>query len=160
MTELCYKAQESDQMQLTESLIQYVLICGMKDSKHRVRLLMQPDLNLQRTIQTGQTAEETKIQTKILDTTSERRPAEKAHIWSSNHYKKWRKNARLPFPEMARILTKTQDHISKVKLTTVVEGYQEAPFSIAVIPRCRGWLYSFPWIALLYPWYIPYIIEC
>ena len=26
--------------------------------------------------------------------------------------------------------------------------------------RCRGGRYSFPWIAPIYPWYIPYITEC
>ena len=46
------------------------------------------------------------------------------------------------------------------KLATVVEGDQKAPFSIATTPRCRGGCYSFPWIAPLYPWYIPYITEC
>ena len=34
------------------------------------------------------------------------------------------------------------------------------PFSIATTPRCRGGHYSFPWIAPLYPWYVPYIAEC
>ena len=46
------------------------------------------------------------------------------------------------------------------KLATVIEGDQKAPFSIATIPRCRGERYSFPWIAPLYPWYVPYIAEC
>ena len=49
---------------------------------------------------------------------------------------------------------------SKVKLATVVEGNQKVPFSIATKPRCRGGRYSFPWIAPLYPWYVPYIAEC
>ena len=43
---------------------------------------------------------------------------------------------------------------------TVVEGDQKAPFSIATTPRCKGGRNSFPWIAPLYPWYIPYIAEC
>ena len=47
-----------------------------------------------------------------------------------------------------------------VMLATVVEGDQKAPFSIATTLRCRGGRYSFPWIALLYPWYVPYITEC
>ena len=34
--------------------------------------------------------------------------------------------------------------IVKVKLATVVEGDQRAPFSIATTPRCRGGRYSFP----------------
>ena len=47
-----------------------------------------------------------------------------------------------------------------VKLSPFVEGDQKAPFSIATTPRCREGRYSFPWIASLYPWYIPYIAEC
>ena len=42
-------------------------------------------------------------------------------------------------------------HIYLVKLATVVEGDQKAPFSIATTPRCRGGRYSFSRIALLYP---------
>ena len=37
------------------------------------------------------------------------------------------------------------------KLTTVVEGGQKAPFSIATTLSCRGGRYSFSWIAPLYP---------
>ena len=48
----------------------------------------------------------------------------------------------------------------QVKLVTVVEGDQKAPFSIASTPRCREGHYSFPWIDTLYPWYVPYIAEC
>ena len=44
-------------------------------------------------------------------------------------------------------------YISKV-------GDQKAPFSIATTPTCRGGRYSLPWIAPLYPWYVPYIAEC
>ena len=39
----------------------------------------------------------------------------------------------------------------KVKLVTVVEGDQKAPFSIATTPRYWGGHYSFPWIVSLYP---------
>ena len=46
-------------------------------------------------------------------------------------------------------------YIYKVKLATVVEGDQKAPFSIA-----RGERYSFLWIANPYPRYLPYIAEC
>ena len=87
VTELCLKAHESELGQLTESLIQHILTCGIKDSKLRERLPMQLDLNLLRMIQAGQTAEETKIQTKMY-TTSEHRPAEIANIRSSKHYEK------------------------------------------------------------------------
>ena len=45
-------------------------------------------------------------------------------------------------------------------LATAVEGDQKAPFSIATTLRCRGGCNSFPWIASLYPGYIPYIAEC
>ena len=39
--------------------------------------------------------------------------------------------------------------VSKVKLVTVVEGDQKAPFSIATTMWCRGGRYSFPLIAPL-----------
>ena len=45
-------------------------------------------------------------------------------------------------------------------LVIVVEEDQKAPFSIATTPRCRGGHYPFPWFALLYPQYVPYIAEC
>ena len=38
-----------------------------------------------------------------------------------------------------------------IKLATVVEGDQEAPFSIATTQRCRGGRYSFIWIPPLLP---------
>ena len=50
--------------------------------------------------------------------------------------------------------------ISKVKLATLVKGDPEAPFSKASTPRCRGGCYSFPWIAPLYSWSLPYNAEC
>ena len=43
---------------------------------------------------------------------------------------------------------------------TIVKGDPKAPFSIVTIPKCRGGCYSFPWIAPLYPRYVPYITEC
>ena len=48
----------------------------------------------------------------------------------------------------------------KVKLATLVEGDPKAPFSIATTPRFWGGRYSFPWIAPLYPWCVPYNAEC
>ena len=42
------------------------------------------------------------------------------------------------------------------KSATVFEGDQKAPFLIYTTLRWRGGLY-FPWIAPLYPWYVPYI---
>ena len=47
-----------------------------------------------------------------------------------------------------------------LKLVTVVEGNPEAPFLIATTPLCKGGRYSFPWIAPLHPWYVPYNAEC
>ena len=44
-------------------------------------------------------------------------------------------------------------------MATEVESDQKAPFLIATTLRCRGGHYSFPWIAPLYPWYVPYIAE-
>ena len=48
----------------------------------------------------------------------------------------------------------------KVKLVTVVKHDLEAPFSIATTPRCTEGCYSFPRIDPLYPWSIPYNVEC
>ena len=45
-------------------------------------------------------------------------------------------------------------------MATVVEGGPQAPFSTTTIPRCRGGRNSVPWIAQLYPRYVPYIAEC
>ena len=45
-------------------------------------------------------------------------------------------------------------------LVTVVEGDPKIPFSIATTPRYRGRRYSFPWIAPLNPWSLPYNAEC
>ena len=33
-------------------------------------------------------------------------------------------------------------------------------FSIATTLKCSGGCFSFPWIAPLYPWYVPYNDEC
>ena len=41
-------------------------------------------------------------------------------------------------------------YVNKVKLATLVEGDQKAPFSIATKPTCRGGCYSSPGIAPLY----------
>ena len=49
--------------------------------------------------------------------------------------------------------------IIRYKLATIVEGDQNALFSIATTSRCRGGRYSFPYIAPLYPRYVPYITE-
>ena len=52
-------------------------------------------------------------------------------------------------------------HINrKVKLATVVKGDPKVPFSVATTLRYRGGHYSFPWMAPLYPWHVPYNAEC
>ena len=57
------------------------------------------------------------------------------------------------------IHTHTHTHIY-VKLAIVFKGNLRALYSIATTLRCRGGHYSFPWIAQLYPWYVPYDAEC
>ena len=47
-----------------------------------------------------------------------------------------------------------------LKLATVVEGDPKALFSIATTPRYTGEHNSFPWIAPLYTWSVPYNAEC
>ena len=42
---------------------------------------------------------------------------------------------------------------------TVVDNSLKAPLSIATTLRCRGGHYSFPWIAPLYSWSVPYNAE-
>ena len=44
-------------------------------------------------------------------------------------------------------------------MAPVVDGEPKLPFSIATTLKCRGGRYSFPWIAPLYPWYVPYNAE-
>lgn len=87
VTELRHKAKESELGNITDSLI-HVLICGIKDSRLRENLFMQPDLTLAKTIQAGQSAKETNRYAKILDTTSEQKHSEIANIKSSKHHEK------------------------------------------------------------------------
>ena len=54
----------------------------------------------------------------------------------------------------------TNNKVNKVKLSPFSRGRPEGSFSIATTPRCRGERYSFPRIASLYPWYVPYIADC
>ena len=86
-----------------------------------------------------------------INTTSYVSPKEKLDDNDNNTFKKFVIkffNVKLALPKRV------------VKLATVVEGDQKAPFSIATTPQCRGGRYSFPWIAPSYPWYVPYIAEC
>ena len=51
--------------------------------------------------------------------------------------------------------------VSKVKLSPFSRGRPEGSlFNSYYTYYSRGGRYSFPWIAPLYPWYIPYIAEC
>ena len=50
--------------------------------------------------------------------------------------------------------------LCSIFVATVIEVDPKTLFSIATTPRCRGGRYSFPWIAPLYPWYVPYNAEC
>ena len=45
-------------------------------------------------------------------------------------------------------------------LATLVEGDPKSPFSIAITLSRRGGHNSFPLIAPLYPWNVPYNAEC
>ena len=61
-----------------------------------------------------------------------------------------------PFTEQKEILDK---NIAS-KVGDRGRGWLETPFSIAITRRGRGGRNSFPRIAPLYPWYVPYIPEC
>ena len=50
--------------------------------------------------------------------------------------------------------------VSKVKLSTLLEGDPKSPFLIDTTPRCKAGRNSFSWIAPLYPWSLPYNAEC
>ena len=50
--------------------------------------------------------------------------------------------------------------MSKVKLAILVMGDPKAPFSVATTPMCGERRNSFPWIAPLYRWSLPYNAEC
>ena len=50
--------------------------------------------------------------------------------------------------------------INLAKLATLVERDPKASFYIATTSMCRRGHYSIPWIAPLYPWSIPYNVEC
>ena len=63
-------------------------------------------------------------------------------------------------PDRWRTLYSLGQWASTKKLATIVEGDQKAPSSMATTPKYRGGRYSFPRIALLYSWYVPYIAEC
>ena len=45
---------------------------------------------------------------------------------------------------------KDTNHVSKVKLSTLVEGDPKASFLISTTVRCRGGRYSFSWIVPFY----------
>ena len=51
-------------------------------------------------------------------------------------------------------------YVSKGKLTTVVEGDPNAPFSVAATPRWKEGRYSIRWIASFYSWSLHYNAEC
>ena len=62
-----------------------------------------------------------------------------------------------PRPTQTRIVSTYE---KKVKFATLFEGNQKTPFSIATTARFWGERNSFPWIAPLYPRYVPYIADC
>ena len=106
MTELHHKAKESELSDITDSLVQHVLIYGIKDSWLRENL-MRPDLTLAKTIK----AEEMKRHTKILDTTSKQRHFEIVNMKSSKHHKKRKKQYKTQLPGSERNPVKTQNII-------------------------------------------------
>ena len=84
------------------------------------------------------------------------------------HSVKWRNNAiqpkLLPLAKIMKLAGCSPCFsylaVSRVKLVTLVKGDSKAPFSIATTTRCRVGHYSLPWIAPLYPRYVPYTAEC
>ena len=54
--------------------------------------------------------------------------------------------------------TTCQNSWKNRKMATVIEIDPKTPFSIASTTRCRGGRYFIPWIAPLYPWFVPFIM--
>ena len=69
--------------------------------------------------------------------------------------KKKRTTGQICAPIKMKTKGDTPEH-EQHKQLILVEGDPKAPFSIATTPRCRGERHSFPSIAPLYPWYVPY----
>ena len=66
VTELKKRSADCEFEQLRDSLIRDIIICGINDNRLRERLLREPDLTLQKAIQLGHAAEETKRHVKEL----------------------------------------------------------------------------------------------
>ena len=60
VTELKKRSADCEFSQLRDSLIRDIVICGIIDNRLRERLLREPDLSLEKTLQLGHAAEETK----------------------------------------------------------------------------------------------------
>jgi hypothetical protein len=66
VTELKKRSAECEFETLRESLIRDIIICGINNNRLRERRLREPELTLQKTIQIGHAAEETKRHVKEL----------------------------------------------------------------------------------------------
>ena len=66
VTELKKRSAECEFETLRDDLIRDIIICGINDNRLRERLLREPELTLQKTIQIGHAAEETKRHVKEL----------------------------------------------------------------------------------------------
>ena len=71
MTELKKRSADCEFSQLRDSLIRDIVICGIIDNRLRERLLREPDLSLEKTLQLGHAAEETKRHIKELQKQNE-----------------------------------------------------------------------------------------
>ncbi|CAI9728265.1 Hypothetical predicted protein [Octopus vulgaris] len=87
VVELRQKAQQCEFGNLTDSLTKDILICGIRDMRLRERLLREPNLDLQKTIQAGQSAEQTRLQSRMLKATSETRDNEISRVYSQHDRK-------------------------------------------------------------------------
>ena len=71
VTELKKRSADCEFSQLRDSLIRDIVICGIIDNRLRERLLREPDLSLEKTLQLGHAAEETKRHIKELQKQNE-----------------------------------------------------------------------------------------
>ncbi len=68
MTELRQRASDCEFGEISDLLIKDILICGINDLRLSKRLLREAELTLEKAIQAGQAAEETRRQTRALAT--------------------------------------------------------------------------------------------
>ena len=88
VTELRQLSEDCEFQDLKDSLIKDMIICGIVDNQLRERMLREPNINLVKSIQLGQAAEETKKHSKELNLDLQRKPVDSIKFRESNQINK------------------------------------------------------------------------